>query len=98
MEYRSCYVGGEMQIRLAADAVILDSRPPADVERVLLPWLRAHPTLTGIRFGTTRPVDLTSQVPYVQLARNGGTAAAPTWRPGPILDRAGITIQVWASP
>lgn len=81
-----------------AGTVALDGRPPADIERVLLAWLRAHPSLTGIRFGTTRPADLPAHVPYVQLTRSGGTAALPTWRPGPVLDRAGITVQVWASP
>ncbi len=69
-----------------------------DVETALLAWLRARPELDGYQFGTRRPANLADRLPYVRLARTGGAASLPTWRAGPILDRCGVAVQVWAGP
>ncbi len=70
----------------------------SDVETALLTWLRDTPQLDGFHFGTRRPATLAGRLPYARLARTGGAASLPTWRHGPVLDRAGIAIQVWAGP
>ena len=65
-----------------------------DVETALLDWLPARPELNGYTFGTRRPVDLVARLLFVLLTRTGGAASLPTWRVGPVLDRAGIAVQV----
>lgn len=69
-----------------------------DVETALLDWLCNRPELDGYHFGTRRPANLADHLPYVRLARTGGAASLSTWRPGPILDRCGVAVQVWAGP
>jgi len=69
-----------------------------DLETALLTWLRAQPGLDGFHFGTRRPAALTGRLPYTRLVRTGGAASLSTWRRGPVLDRCGVSVQVWAGP
>ncbi|WP_018348225.1 hypothetical protein [Longispora albida] len=69
-----------------------------DAERLTLAYLRARPALTGIRFGTERPADLSGRVPLVVIERIGGTASAPSWRGGLLVDRPAMHLQAWHGP
>ncbi|HEX8626736.1 MAG TPA: hypothetical protein VF755_01005 [Catenuloplanes sp.] len=69
-----------------------------DAEALAVAWLRGAPDLTGIGFGTQRPPDLAARLPFVVVERIGGTAEAPSWRAGALVDRAGINVQAWAGP
>lgn len=92
-------ITGTMGITAPAARLSLSDRPAlSDVESAVLAWLRSRPELDGITFGTRRPARLTGRTPYVTVTRTGGAAALPTWRPGPLLDRCGITLHVWAGP
>jgi hypothetical protein len=69
-----------------------------DVEALTLAWLRGYPTMAGVTIGTERPADLAARLPYVQITRIGGGATPTSWRSGPMLDRAGVNAQTWATP
>src|SRR5688572_4797480 len=69
-----------------------------DVETALLTWLRDTPQLDGFHFGPRRPATLAGRLPYARVVRTGGAASLPTWRHGPVLDRCGVAVQVWAGP
>ncbi|GIJ50030.1 hypothetical protein Val02_69160 [Virgisporangium aliadipatigenens] len=71
---------------------------PPDAETVVLQWLRTRPNLSAVRFGTTRPADLSRHLPFVAISRIGGGGAAPSWRGGLLVDRAGLTLTGWAKP
>jgi hypothetical protein len=67
-----------------------------DPVAVVLAVLRA--ALPGVRCGTRRPDNLAAHAPFVRVQRIGGTPAWPTWRPGPVLDRAGVALTIWGGP
>jgi len=69
-----------------------------DPVALVVTYLRGHPSLTGVTVGTLRPADLAARLPFLLVERVGGASTLPTWRPGPILDRAGIGLHGWAGP
>lgn len=71
---------------------------PLDAEALVLALLRDRPTLAGYRFGTQRPADLVDRLPFVLVERTGGAARHRSWRPGAAVVRAGLALQLWATP
>ena len=67
---------------------------PPDVELLLLTWLRSHPLLADVTFGSIRPDSMPTS--FVLLTRIGGDAA-PMARSAPLTDTAVMDVQCWAS-
>ena len=70
-----------------------------DAETVTVAYLRARPELAGVTIRTVPPrAELPTGGRYVLIERIGGVAEAPSWRSGALIDRPGVTVQVWAGP